>query len=44
MNSKLDQFGRITIPKKIREKYNLEAGDIVFYDIMKVVSPDGREK
>jgi len=44
MNSKIGKDGRITIPIKVREEKKISPGDIIFYTIEKVVSPDGIEK
>jgi len=44
MNSKIGKDGRITIPIKVREGKEISPGDIIFYSIEKVVSPNGVEK
>ena len=37
----LAQNGQVTIKKSIRDRLNLEPGDIVFLKIVKVITPKG---
>lgn len=39
---KLHPNGQITIPKLKREELELEDGDIVYFEVLKVIAPDGK--